>query len=56
MSQVWYHAGTGTYMPVEDCVVVEVPDDCLDNEDVESYLQEVDFEREATRAMQVAVY
>ena len=21
--KVWYHPGTGTYMPVEDCVVVE---------------------------------
>ena len=55
MSKVWYHAGTGTYMPVEDCVVVEVPDH-LDNEDVEEYLQDVNFEREPSQMLTVGIY
>jgi hypothetical protein len=42
MSKVWYHAGTGTYMPVEDCVVVEVPDH-LDADAVEMYLEDLDL-------------
>lgn len=55
MSAVWYHAGTGTYMPVEDCVVVEVPDH-LDNEDVEEHLEGVDFEREPSKMLTVGIY
>lgn len=42
-------------MPVEDCVVVEVPDN-LDNEDVEEYLEDVDFEREPSQMLTVGVY
>ena len=53
--KVWYHAGTGTYMPVEDCVVVEVPDD-LDNEEIEECLEEVNFEREPSQMLAVGVY
>ena len=53
--KIWYHAGTGTYMPVNDCVVVHVPDD-LDNEEVEEYLQDVDFEREPTLVLRLGVY
>lgn len=42
-------------MPVEDCVVVEVPDN-LDNEDVEEYLEDVNFEREPVHMLAVGVY
>ncbi len=37
--KLWYHPGTGTYMPVEDCYVVDVPDH-LDGEEIEEYLNE----------------
>ena len=42
MSKVWYHPCTGTYMPVEDCYVVEVPDH-LDGEQIELYLEDMDL-------------
>ena len=42
MSKVWYHPGTGTYMPVEDCVVVDVPDH-LDDEEIDEYLGKYDM-------------
>ena len=40
--KLWYDPGTGTYMPVEDCVVVEVPDH-LDVEQIELYLEDMDL-------------
>ena len=55
MSMVWYHEGTGTYMPVEDCVVVSVPDN-LDEEEVISYLEDVNFERTPHQMLGVGVY
>ena len=39
--KIWYHAGTGTYMPVEDCMVLEVPDH-FDSEQTEMYLEYID--------------
>lgn len=36
--QIIYHAGTGTYLPLNDCAVVEVPATVCEDEDVEAYI------------------
>jgi len=37
MSEVVWHPGTGTFMSMDECVIVEVPDNI---DDVEQYLEE----------------
>ena len=41
MSKIWYHPDTGAYVPVEDSIVVVVPDH-FDDEKIDEYLGRYD--------------
>ena len=40
MSEVVWHPGTGTFMSMDECVIINVPDNI---EDVQRYLEEIDY-------------
>lgn len=39
MAKVIYDPGTGTFMGLDDCVVVDVPDSIIECEAIEEYLE-----------------
>lgn len=38
MGQYLYHPDTATYMALDDCVVVDVPDTITESDEIEQYL------------------